>query len=396
MLLAHLADSHLGYRQYYRQTSAGQNQREADVAHAFRGVVDDLLGCRPDAIIMAGDLFHTVRPPNAAIVFAFRELQRLRAGLPDAPIILIAGNHDTPRSAETGSILRLFAELGLDVVADQPRRLVYPHLDLSVLGVPHQSLMDPVRPALEPQGSEARQVLALHGEIAGTFPSDAVEYGGAVLEAGELHAAEWSYVALGHYHVMHQVADRVWYSGALDYVSTNPWGERRDEEERHVRGKGWLLVDPDRGTVEPHWVKAARRVIDLPPIDATDRSPAELDRILQEQVDSIPGGYPDHIVRQVVVSIPRHIARELDHAYVRMVKASALHFRLDLRRPETERGVGVGPAGRRQPLRELLGDYLRGRPLPAELDRERFVAAGVALLDEVERTGAGMPGDETA
>jgi exonuclease SbcD len=106
--LAHIADTHLGIRQYHRQTPSGINQREADVAHAFRAAVDGVVEARPDAVVLAGDLFHAVRPTNAAIVFAFRQLQRLREALPDAPIVLIAGNHDTPRSTETGSILRLF------------------------------------------------------------------------------------------------------------------------------------------------------------------------------------------------------------------------------------------------------------------------------------------------
>ncbi len=119
MKLAHLADLHLGFRQYHRQTPAGINQREADVAHAFRAAIDGVIAARPDAVVVAGDLFHSVRPTNAAIVFAFRQFQRLREALPDAPVILIAGNHDTPRSAETGSILRLFEELGVDVAADE-------------------------------------------------------------------------------------------------------------------------------------------------------------------------------------------------------------------------------------------------------------------------------------
>src|SRR6185312_330521 len=62
-----------------------------------------------------------------------------------APVILIAGNHDTPRSSETGSILRLFEELGIDVASDEARRFVYPALDLSVLAVPHQLLTGAAR-----------------------------------------------------------------------------------------------------------------------------------------------------------------------------------------------------------------------------------------------------------
>ena len=85
MKVAHLADPHLGARQYHRQTSAGINQREADVARAFRLAVDGVIAVRPDLVVVAGDLFHSVRPTNAAIVFAFRPLQRLREAQPEAP-----------------------------------------------------------------------------------------------------------------------------------------------------------------------------------------------------------------------------------------------------------------------------------------------------------------------
>ncbi|HEU5304132.1 MAG TPA: metallophosphoesterase, partial [Gemmatimonadales bacterium] len=136
MKLAHIADPHLGIRQYHRQTSAGINQREADIAQAFRAAIDGVIAARPDAVVVAGDLFHSVRPTNSAIVFAFRQFQRLRDALPHVPVVLIAGNHDTPRSVETGSILRLFEELGVDVATEEPRRLVYPRLDLSIFAVP--------------------------------------------------------------------------------------------------------------------------------------------------------------------------------------------------------------------------------------------------------------------
>ena len=51
MKLAHIADPHLGIRQYHRQTAGGINQREADIAHAFRTAVDGVLAARPDAVI---------------------------------------------------------------------------------------------------------------------------------------------------------------------------------------------------------------------------------------------------------------------------------------------------------------------------------------------------------
>jgi DNA repair exonuclease SbcCD nuclease subunit len=389
--LAHLADPHLGVRQYHRQTPSGINQREADVARAFRLAVDGVIAARPDAVVVAGDLFHSVRPTNAAIVFAFKQFQRLREALPDAPIVLVAGNHDTPRSAETGSILRLFEELGVDVAVDEARRLEYPALELSVLAVPHQALVGQERPELRPQGGARRQLMVLHGEIEGVLPTQrhTVEYGGALVGLRDLAVEEWTYIALGHYHVQHEVAPHTWYSGSLEYVGTNIWGELTDEAEQGIRGKAWLLADLDRGTVTREPVPASRPIIDLEPIRGDGLGAEPLDKLIQERLHAVPGGVADRIVRLRVYDVPRHVARELDHAAIREWKAEALHFHLDIRRPEVQRTVGVGAPGRRQTLPDLVRDYLRGRPLPAELDREEFVRLGGDLMDAVERDLAG-------
>jgi DNA repair protein SbcD/Mre11 len=389
--LAHIADPHLGIRQYHRQTSAGINQREADIAQAFRTAIEGVIAARPDAIIIAGDLFHSVRPTNSAIVFAFRQLQRLRDALPEAPIVLIAGNHDTPRSVETGSILRLFEELGVDVATEEARRLVYPKLDLNVFAVPRQAVLAPERPAFEPDGPQKYQVLVAHLEIEGEYPENrgGADYGGAVVDRRDLHLDAWTYVALGHYHTQHQVARNVWYAGALDYIGPNIWGEAADEVDHGSHGKGWLLADLATGRIERRPVPAARRVLDLEPVKAADKSADTVDEIIAARVSSVPGGIADQIVRLRVFDIPRHVARELDHAAIRAFKTDALHFHLDLRRPELERRIGLGSPGRRQTLAELVSSYLQGRPLPAELDRDAFVRLGRDLMDSVERDLAG-------
>jgi hypothetical protein len=391
--LAHIADPHLGVRQYHRQTAAGINQREADVANAFRAAIDGVIAARPDAVLVAGDLFHAVRPTNAAIVFAFREFQRLREALPHAPVVLIAGNHDTPRSTETGSILRLFAELGVDVAVDDPRRLEYPALDLSVLAVPHAALMGDERPELRPQGSARRQVLLVHGEVEGVVPGDraALEYGGAPLTPSELGFDAWAYIALGHYHVRHRLAPRVWYAGALEYVSSNLWGELADEARLGVNEKSWLLVDVDSGVVEPRPVPTRRRVLDLEPVHAAGLDARAVDAAIAARLQAVSGGIADRIVRLRVYDIERHVARSLDHAAIREWKAEALHFNLDLRRPEVHRMVGIGAPGHRQTLPELVRSFLETRPLPAEIDRTAFVRTGTELMDAVERD-AGVAG----
>ncbi|HEX7335697.1 MAG TPA: metallophosphoesterase [Gemmatimonadales bacterium] len=391
MKLAHIADPHLGIRQYHRQTSAGINQREADIAQAFRTAIDGVIAARPDAVVVAGDLFHSVRPTNTAIVFAFRQFQRLREALPQAPIVLIAGNHDTPRSVETGSILRLFEELGVAVATDEPRRLLYPELDLSIFAVPREAILSPEPPALEPEGPQRYQVLLAHFEVQGEYPLGhvATEYGGAVVTRSQLHLEDWTYVALGHYHTQHQVARNAWYAGALDYIGPNIWGEADDEADHGSHGKGWLLVDLDKGKVERHAVPAARRVLDLEPVRAEGKTAEAVDALIAARIAATPGGIGDQIVRLRVFDISRHIARELNHAAIRAFKAQALHFRLDLRHPEVQRTIGVGSPGRRQTLPELVSAYLERRPLPAEIDRESFVRLGRDLMNSVERDLAG-------
>jgi DNA repair exonuclease SbcCD nuclease subunit len=388
--LAHIADPHLGIRQFHRQTSGGINQREADVAAAFKAAIDGVIAQRPDAVVVAGDLFHSVRPTNAAIVFAFRQFQRLRDALPDAPVVLIAGNHDTPRSAETGSILGLFRELGVDVAADDARRFSYPHLDLSIFAVPHPALSAGERPSLRPEGPERHQVLVIHGEVAGVLPAErsSLEYGGAVITPAEIAEGEWSYVAFGHYHVRHQIGPRAWYAGALEYVSPNLWGELQDEAEHGVRGKGWLLADLDSGAVTPQPIAPVRRVMDLPAIEGEGLAAAALDALIMERVRAVEGGVADQVVRLVVRDVPRHVMRELDHTTIRALKAEALHFHLDIRRPESSREIGIGAPGRRQTLPEMVRAYLAHRALPAAVDRERFVSIGAELVESAEREPA--------
>lgn len=386
MKLAHLADLHLGFRQFDRQTSRGGNQREADVAEAFRRAVDGLLEDRPDLIVLAGDVFHSVRPTNPAILFLFQQLQRLRIALPGTPIIIIAGEHDTPRSRETVTILKLYETLGVDIVTDQARRIVFSKLDCAVLAVPHEALMQAERPALRPEPGAARNVLVVHSQPLGLGEErGTMEYGGALVEVTDLAPQRWDYVALGHYHVAHQVAANAWYSGSLEYVAPNPWGQLEDERERKLPGKGYLLVELPGARVTFRHVTTSRRHVELPPIKGAGLTAKELDAEIAKRVAAAKPPIDDQVVRLVVYDVSRATARDLDHEAIRAYKARALNFHLDVRRPPDRRLVGVGAPGRRQTLPEVVRDYLGRRLLDADLDREDFVRLGVEYLEQAGR-----------
>jgi len=388
--LAHLADVHLGFRQFHRLSPSGLNQREVDVAKAFRAVVDAVIEAAPDIVVIAGDLFHSVRPTNTAILDCFQQFQKLRSALATTPLVIVAGNHDTPRSVETGSILRLFEAVGaVHVVVDGPTELLFPDLDLAVTCVPHMAWGSAVPPALIPSSDARFRVAVTHGMVRGTFPEPvwAEEYGGPQLEPGDLHAERWSYVALGHYHVAHRVSANAWYAGALEYTSPNVWGELRDELQEGRAGKGWLLVDLDDAATEVAFqaVPGARQLVDLPPIAGAGLSASEIDALVAEAVEAIPGGIEAQIVRQLVYDVPRPIARDLDHTTIRDHKARALHFHLDVRRPAGPRTVGVGGPGERKTLGQLVTDFVERRPLDADVDRTNLVALARQYIEEVQR-----------
>jgi hypothetical protein len=385
MRIAHLADVHLGFRQFQRLDASGVNQREADVAAAYRRTVDAVIERRPDAVLIAGDLFHSVRPTNRAIIEAFTGLRRLREALPKAPVVLIAGNHDTPRSVESGSILKLMSTLGVDVVDDATRRLEYPALGLSVLAVPHAVLVGDRKSAEWRRDDRFRHnVLVLHPEVPGLFPEGVTDYGGARVELAELTAGGFDYVALGHYHIVTEVAERVWYSGSLEFTSHNIWGEWREERRKSLQ-KGFLLADLVAGSVERVNLPQPRRIFDLEWLDASGMTSADLDAAIHGRLAEVTSGVDGAVVRLVVKNVPSALAHALNHEALRPARAAALHLHLDLRRPEPGREVGMGAPATHKPLPEVVADFLGRRPLDADLDRGRLVTLGRAYLDEVEQ-----------
>jgi len=232
--------------------------------------------------------------------------------------------------------------------------------------------------------------LLIHGEIAGVVPGDRsyAQQSGAVLEPGELHADQWDYIALGHYHVAGEVMSNAWYSGSIEYTSHTPWSESRDGSSRVPEGaKGWLLVTLDDGNVRVEFkpVALTRRHIDLQPIYCSGMTADEISEVIRNRVDDVEGGIDGQIVRQVLFDVPRNVVRDLDHATIREYKAKALHYRFDPRRPEVRNATSVTAPGRRQTMQELVTEYLTERTLTPGVSRDEVLELAREYLGKVER-----------
>lgn len=386
MRLVHFSDLHLGFRNYQRQTATGVNQREADVAIAFRRAIDKTIELQPDLVLIGGDVFHSVRPTNSAIVDAYRQFSRLVEMLPDAMIVMIAGNHDTPRTSETVCILGLFKPLGIRVVVNEPERIHFRDRDLSIFAIP--SGVRPT-PKMDPQSGVRYNVLLLHDEVEGVIRrfGTIAEREAAELKLSDLGSERWSYVGLGHYHVYHTYTPNTYYSGSLEYTSTNIWSEANEAIEKQIGGigKGLIEHDLDSGDHRFHPIAGDPPVIDLPELSGVGLTAADLGDAIRKSVDACRGGIDNKIVRLVVREVPRHILRDLDHKAIRDFQRRALHFLLDARRPQPHRMEASGAPGRRTSLTEMVRATLEQRELTPGIDRAALVDLGLRYLAEADR-----------
>ena len=393
MRLVHLSDLHLGFRQYQRLTPSGFNQREHDVARTFRRAVEKIIELRPELILVAGDVFHSSRPTNAAILDAFRQFVRIRNELPKTRIVMIAGDHDTPRTSESGNILQLFAQIDIDVAANDSRAIAIPELDASVLAVPDIPGMPMPQLSLDPADRRRYNVLLIHANVNEVVPQYYADLDRATnsVTRADLQLSQWDYVALGHYHVHRMVAQNAYYSGSLDYTSLNVWFDKSEEEELGLEGKGFIEYDLDTKVAKYHTLEASRDFRQLKPFVARVMSPAEVDAAIRKAVEKVKGGIDDKVIRIVVKDIARQVSRELDHRALREYKKRALNFILDFRRPEITRRETAGGPSRRPSVADVVREQLTTRDIPSDLDRGRLVELGMKDRDDAETLQPATP-----
>ena len=318
-------------------------------------------------VLIAGDLFHVVRPSNLTIQQTFREFVAFRAKS-EAPIVIIGGNHDSPRSADTGCILDLFTYLpGIHVVHGKYEQVYLENLDTSVFCLCHRALPDISNLKIEPDPKSKHNVLMVHGTLEGIirYAYDLYE-----IRRADVISDAWDYIAFGHYHIFEELAPNAYYSGSLEYTSTNIWSETR-------RPKGFIEYDlAERKLVKFHEVET-RDVIDLRPIDAADVSVDDLNKMIQNRVAGIDGGHENKIMRLVVENLHRSVQADLDYSFIRQVRADALHFELVLRPPARDgRAKASGDSGVSRPLEEEWDEFAKCYDLPPGVERERFVDLG--------------------
>jgi DNA repair exonuclease SbcCD nuclease subunit len=238
MRILHFSDTHLGYQAFERVNDAGVNAREQDVYEAFERVIDRILDLKPDLVLHSGDFFHRPSPSNRALTFGLEQLRRL--GQAKIPTVIIAGNHETPKTIYNAPILRALRTLEyvFPVFGDQWEAFEFG--EVVAHGVPHindNRLLLQELERLEPSPGKFN-ILMLHTSLGKRYLME--EYGEQVFPAEfESKLAGFQYIALGHWHNYQKIDLHpcAWYSGSIERLSDTEIGSE----------KGFIVLDLQPG-----------------------------------------------------------------------------------------------------------------------------------------------------
>lgn len=285
MKLFHTADWHLG------KLVQGVYMTE-DQRYVLTQLLEAIEAERPDAVIIAGDLYDRAVPPTEAVELLDELLERIVIGL-NTPVLAISGNHDSPDRISFGS--KLMESRGLFLAGQlkaEPEPVVLRdaggevHVHLIPYADPaqvrhllgdesirtHDDAMRAIVKGLEARmDPAARHVFVGHafvtaaGEPAvNTSESERPLAVGGAEHVSAAYFERFHYTALGHLHQAHFVRNEtIRYAGSPLKYSIS--------EENHV--KGFYVVELD----ESGAVQAEKR--ELKPLRNMRRVTASIEEL---------------------------------------------------------------------------------------------------------------------
>ncbi|QHE52446.1 exonuclease SbcCD subunit D [Pontibacillus sp. HMF3514] len=253
MKILHTADWHLGKLVHQLHMTKDQSY----ILDEFIRIVKEE---KPDAIIIAGDLYDRAVPPKEAVELLNETLMKLIYDI-KVPVLAITGNHDSPDRLNFGSTMFRKQQFYLQAKLDgalEPVTLQDEHGDVHFYLIPyiepadarayfedesiqtHHDAMSAIVDRIENDNyADERQVLIAHAFMAGGMESESEERltmlgGTPYIDAGLFSA--FSYVALGHLHQPQRVTDdKIRYAGSLLKYSFS--------EANHKKGVTFVELD---------------------------------------------------------------------------------------------------------------------------------------------------------
>lgn len=248
---AHIADTHLGYRQYHLKT------REQDFYDSFQEAVEKIIENDVDFLIHSGDVFNRYRSHPKPIKIAADQFKKLKEH--GIPTYTVPGNHDIALKSGALPVQSILSDLVFTLTGTRDRAFTT-HGDIFIGGVRYlpSTYSKTLKNRIEQLAKKAKRyetsILLLHQGIKRFFQFDYQLYW------NDLPTDVFDYIAMGHVHRRIQVETR---GGCLAYPgSTEVW--KKDEIQPYIdQGKGFYIVDLANKTpeIEPVDLKSIRPFI---------------------------------------------------------------------------------------------------------------------------------------
>lgn len=420
--LAHFSDSHIGYESYKALAVSGENQRSVDIVKSFVNIVNDIIESDPPLVIHSGDMADRTIIPIRLILLIRSQIAKLASVRPDGSrrqVVLIAGNHEIPRSHKEACFLHLLDGLpGVHVVTNRYSTIEFKEQDAPkeldntvVHALPHDVLKTVDYETIVPLENKYN-ILCAHG-VAGGSELYVRSLGREFAIPTTVLARAWDYGALGHWHKQGPVpvgkenrADktvakysRIWYAGSGENMG---FGDLRENGLE----RGWLHVTiaSDRELTVTRRNLPIRHMLKLSQIDGGGKSVESIEQELTDNINS--SNIQGAVVSQTVVNVPRDTWSLVNLSKIRLAAKASLHYEV-VSKPykdlETKPGARKGPLGNIDELLEecaniILSDHERaaGVELARSLLHSQIEISGSSILQDHKDTPENEVSDATS
>jgi len=344
--IAHLGDTHLGYRQYNLE------EREQDIYDVLDEVADKILEEEVDIVVHSGDLFDSWRPTTQAYYVFKNFLNKLDRKV---KIFTILGDHDSPK--RRGMPPHMLFDDRIEILgingADH-RVLNLNGEEVLVAGISNLSrryreiLVEELKKLDALAKKYKCSVLALHQAIDKFFPFEEV----FELKLDEV-PRNFNYYAMGHLHARVRASHgsgELAYSGSTEIMRKNEIGGW----EKH--GKGFYVVDIEGGRTSVREVNIGK----IRPQISRKLSYADFQSELEDLASSLKGYTKSPIVHVVVEG--KQIDRQSVHqALNEALAGKVLQVRPDFIEAADKRIVELKPGSFN--INEMLREYLQDKEI---------------------------------
>ena len=356
----------MGYRDYGAYDLENSiNQRESDTYRVFNEIIDYIIKVKPDLVIHAGDLFDNQRPTNRAISVAMQGLSKLAKK--EIPVVVIAGNHSTPRDRSTPSILGILNYFpGIHSIHQGK----YEKISIGkclIHAIPHMYSNEELHTAitkLKPDDAYKYNILVTHAAIKGDTDIMSKEFKEQTIPRSFL-SKKFSYIALGHYHKYIKIQDNAYYCGSPEKFSFN--------EESY--NNGFLEVELDGFNIKHNLTNT--RPMKTIIINCEGLESEDIMNSLEEEICDIDG----KIIKIVFDNIKKHAYYGLDQYKIKNMMASAIHYEPSINMISEDDGkiqtiTTIGD------IKSEYEAYIEKQDMPKK-DKKTMLSLGLEYLDEV-------------